>query len=463
MAMTELQRFATLITQRTGLCVPERDWPRLGRIIGQRLFTPGNGNANQYFQRLADQSDAAGEPWRDLVRDLTVGESYFFRDQGQMALLREQLLPDLIARNGASRCLRLWSAGCSTGEEPLTLAMLLDELLPQRAGWNVTILGTDLNPAAIEKGRTGVFGSWSFRGVPPEIRSRYFRPCGSEWTADSRLLSQLTLREGNLLADPFPNRADGLHDFDLILCRNVFIYFDAGTTQTILEKFSATLREGGYLMTGHAETHGMHVKNLGRRHLPGSLVYQRDSQAAVKTPAIEASTVAPPRPAVSSRPLPQAAAPARDSAAPAAPVVPAAPAAPGAVDLFRSAQTFANLGRYKEAMALCHRAYEADPLFAPAHFLAAQLAEQRGELDEACTRFKRVIYLVPDFAPAYVELASLYAAQGDDARATRMRATAGELLGKLPPETVIEMFAPLTAGELVQHLREMTSATEALP
>src|SRR6185369_9731239 len=126
-----------------------------------------HGDANQYLQRLAAQPDAASDPWRDLVCDLTIGESYFFRDQGQMALLRDHLLPELIARNASSRCLRLWSAGCSTGEEPLTLAMLLDELLPQRASWKVTILGTDLNPAAIEKARSGTYGTWSFRGVPP--------------------------------------------------------------------------------------------------------------------------------------------------------------------------------------------------------------------------------------------------------------------------------------------------------
>jgi chemotaxis protein methyltransferase CheR len=142
--------------------------------------------------------------------------------------------------------------------------------------------------------------------------------------------------------------------------------------------------------------------------------------------------------------------------------VPAAPVVPSANELLKSAQACANLGRYDEAVALCHRANEADPLLAPAHFLAAQLAEQRGELEEASARFKRVIFLAPDFVPAYVELGSLYAMQGDDARATRMRATAGDLLKKLPPQAVIEAFAPLTAGELAQHLGAMTGAMEVL-
>ena len=457
----QLEQFATLIAQRTGLCVPERDWPHLGRIIGQRLFTPACGDANQYFQRLAGQADAASELWRDLVRDLTVGESYFFRDQGQMAVLRDQVLPALIAQNASSRRLRLWSAGCSTGEEPLTLAMLLEELLPQRESWNVTILGTDLNPAAIEKARRGTFGAWSFRGVPPATRARYFHERGSEWAADRRLLSQLTLREGNLLADPYPNRPDGIHDFDLILCRNVFIYFDVGTIQTIVEKFSATLREGGYLMTGHAETHGIQFGRLQRRHFPGSLVYQRCSKFAPEAPVTPvavavAKPVAPRRPPVALRPESRQSTPSRPL------VVPVATVAPSAHDLLQSAQTCANLGRYDQAVALCRRANEADPLLAPAHFLAAQLAEQGGDLEEAGAHFKRVIYLAPDFAPAYVELGSLYAAQGDDARAIRVRATACELLKKLPPETVIQTFAPLTAGELVQHLHEMTGATEAI-
>jgi len=449
----ELPEFAALIAQRTGLCIPERDWPRLGRLLSQRGGTPGNRNANEYFQKLAGQTGTACELWRELARELTVGESYFFRDHGQMALLRDHLLPELINRNSASRSLRIWSAGCSTGEEPLTLAMLLDELLPQRANWNVTILGTDLNPAAVAKAKTGIFGSWSFRGVSPEIRARYFRACGNDWAVDPRLLSQLTLREGNLLADLFPQAAEGL--FDLILCRNVFIYFDTGAITTILKKFRGSLRENGYLMTGHSETHGIQVNGLQRHHLPGSLVYQRAAKRAPEVAPAPAKPAAPLLPPMPSRPT----LPLSTSPRPAATL--AAPVAPSASDLLRSAQTCANLGRYEEAVALCRRANEADPLLASAHFLAAQLAEQRGELEEASLRFKRVIYLAPDFAPAYIELGSLYAAQGDAARAARMRATAGALLQKLPPQTIIETFAPLTAGELIQHLHEMSGTLEA--
>lgn len=449
----ELPEFAALIAQRTGLCIPERDWPRLGRLLSQQGGMPGNRNANEYFQKLAGQTGTACELWRELARELTIGESYFFRDQGQMALLREHLLPELISRNAASRSLRLWSAGCSTGEEPLTLAMLLDELLPERASWSVTILGTDLNPAAIAKAKAGIFGTWSFRGVPPEIRARYFRACGNDWVVDPRLLSQLTLREGNLLADAFPQAAEGL--FDLILCRNVFIYFDTGATTKILKKFSAALRETGYLMTGHSETHGIQAGGLQRIHLPGSLVYQRAAKCASE---------AAPAPATPAVPLRKPSQPTLPLSTPLRPTaLPAAPVSPSASDLLRSAQNCANLGRYEEAVTLCRRASEADPLLAPAHFLAAQLAEQRGELEEASLRFKRVIYLAPDFAPAYVELGSLYAAQGDTARAARMRTTAGALLKKLPPQTVIETFAPLTAAELIQHLHEMTGTLEALP
>lgn len=451
----ELPEFAALIAQRTGLCIPERDWPRLSGLLSERGGLPGNRNANEYFQKLASQTSTACELWRELARELTIGESYFFRDQGQMNLLREHLLPELIARNASSRSLRIWSAGCSTGEEPLTLAMLLDDLLPRRADWNVTILGTDLNPAAIAKAKAGIFGTWSFRGVPPEIRARYFRACGNDWVVAPRLLSQLTLREGNLLADVFPQASEGF--FDLILCRNVFIYFDTGATAKILKKFRAALRESGYLMTGHSETHGIQVSGLQRRHLPGSLVYQRAAQCTPEASSAPGEPAAPLRPPTPSRPTLPLSTPARPNP------VSAAPVAPSANDLLRSAQTCANLGRYDEAVALCRRASEADPLLAPAHFLAAQLAEQRGELEEASLRFKRVIYLAPDFAPAYVELGSLYAAQGDAARATRMRTTARALLQKLPPQTVIETFAPLTAGELVQHLHEMTRTQEAQP
>jgi len=115
MTATHLKQFTDLIAQRTGLCVPERDWPKLTQAIRSRLGTLNLREPEQYYQQLIAQSDVAGGLWRDLASDLTVGESYFFRDKGQMALLRDHLLPDLIVSKDSSRCLRIWSAGCSAG------------------------------------------------------------------------------------------------------------------------------------------------------------------------------------------------------------------------------------------------------------------------------------------------------------------------------------------------------------
>ena len=156
---------------------------------------------------------------------LTNGETYFFRDHGQFDLLRLRLLPELIERRRDAKTLRLWSAGCSSGEEAYSLAMLLDMLLPKRDGWNILILGSDIDEAALAKARRGHYGQWSFRMAPPALKQRYFQRKGDEWMLDERIRSMVTFRTSNLIGETFPSAE--LRDMDLILCRNVFIYFGA--------------------------------------------------------------------------------------------------------------------------------------------------------------------------------------------------------------------------------------------
>ena len=127
-----------------------------------------------YYLLLQSDSAESRSEWRQLIINLTNSESYFFRDKGQLALLQNRILPELIERNKVQRTLRIWSAGCSTGEEPYTLAMLVDQLLPRQIGWNVFILGTDINENSLAIARRAAYTSWSFRMVDPGLRTRYF-------------------------------------------------------------------------------------------------------------------------------------------------------------------------------------------------------------------------------------------------------------------------------------------------
>ncbi|OGR36978.1 MAG: hypothetical protein A2051_06015 [Desulfovibrionales bacterium GWA2_65_9] len=359
------------------------------------------------------------------------GETYFFRDHGQMDLLRLRLLPELLERRRDTKTLRLWSAGCASGEEAYSLAMLTDMVLPEHEGWNVFILGTDIDTSALAKARQGVYHKWSFRLVPPSLQQRYFRSNAHGWVLDERIRRMVTFDAVNLVGEKFP--AGDLRDMDLILCRNVFIYFDADSVAAMANKLGAALREDGYLMTGHTELIGHHIRNLHARLFPEGVVYQREE--AVRAAAPVDIRIAPP-PAVA-QPVPQ--------------THQAAVAAPSADDLLAAAREFADRGAYDRAEQSCRQALGLSPLAADPYFLLAQLAQIRGDFDSARELLEKTLYLDPHNVAGYLELSSLCERADNLPRAQTLRRAALGILRALPGDAVVEQYET-TAAEMVQWM-----------
>jgi len=167
------QRFRDLLLTRCGLYYPERKRADLAHGLNPAL----SATPHQHLATLYADAVAGGPGWDAIVTHLTIGETYFFRNDTQFDALREQIVPELLNRRAALRTLRLWSAGCATGEEPYSLAILLRELLPSDTTWNVSILATDINPVFLERAREALYGSWSFRETPNALRDRF-------WTAE---------------------------------------------------------------------------------------------------------------------------------------------------------------------------------------------------------------------------------------------------------------------------------------
>ena len=357
------------------------------------------------------------------------GETYFFRDHGQMDLLHSRILPELIERRRDTRTLRLWSAGCASGEEAYSLAMLLDMVLPEQEGWDIFILGTDIDQAALTTARQGAYRKWSFRLVQPSLQQRFFRPNAGGWGLDERIRRMVTFNAVNLVGEPIPG--GNMQDMDLILCRNVFIYFDAATVAAIANKLSAALRDGGYLMTGHTELIGQRIRNLRTRLFPEGVVYQREQ--ALPTAA----------------PVPPRAAPALARPAPGRPC--AAVAGPGAGELLALARECADRGEYDRAEQVCRQALAASPLAAGAYFLLAQLAQIRGDFEVARELLEKTLYLDPQSVVVYLELASLCERADNLPRAQTLRRAALDLLRALPGEAAIEPYET-TAAEMVQWM-----------
>ncbi len=285
-----IHRFAQLICSHTGLHIREQDRDALRKKIWTRMKTLKLSAAEEYYNLLEagtvprDGQDACASEceWKELTLLLTTSESYFFRDQGQFKLLQNLILPELIERQKLARSVRIWSAGCSTGEEPYSLAILVQEMIPDWEQWQILILGTDINQANIEKANRGIYNSWSFRLVDTDLQRRYFYERQTEWEIQERIRRMVTFRYGNLVQDLFPS-PDGVCNMDLIICRNVFVYFDSLAIATVLEKFYSTLRPGGYLITAHAELYGQQLGRLRAKMFPESVVYQRREDWPVET------------------------------------------------------------------------------------------------------------------------------------------------------------------------------------
>jgi chemotaxis protein methyltransferase CheR len=487
-----LQRFQQLIAARTGLHIREPEREALGKTLAVRTGATRLTGPEQYYQLLQSGTAQAEFEWKQLIGLLTNQESYFFRDKGQFTLLQERILPELIEANRERRTLRLWSAGCSTGEEPYSLAMLVDQLLPQRRGWNICILGTDIKEAALDKARRGSYNPWSFRLVEPALQKRYFREERAEYRLEARIRDMVTFRQGNLFKDEFPNAASSLSNIDLILCRNVFIYFKWSAVSVVLDKFARTLRNGGYLMTGHGELNAQDRGQLQARELPGSVIYQRisetltPSKSALTSASLSSATATAQSKVVTHRPesaeliTPSTRiADTQPSRAKEEAPAPLSPQIEEAKTLFRqrsyaaaaeklehllreepqnhlalclTAQAYANLGRLEEATHRCRQAIAIDA-FAPLPYsLLAHIVDEQGDREEAKNLLKKVIYLAPSFAPAYLELGALYEKNGDVTRAQKMRITALELLQALAPDVIVEPYG-IASQELIRQLK----------
>ncbi|WP_052567504.1 CheR family methyltransferase [Candidatus Magnetobacterium casense] len=268
-----LEHFKQLIALRIGLQMD--DMRLLEKTIAARIHSLGLANLHQYYNMLeSDSRQSAGE-WQHLAESLTTGESYFFRDRGQFEILRTHIFPELIRRKEGQKTIRIWSAGCATGEETYSIAIELFELMPQVRHFTTTIIGTDINPRAIERARVGIYNDWSFRMVEPEIKRRYFIKKHDGWHLDSQIRSMVSFQVGNLVKDVYPHHSTDICDIDLIVCRNVFIYFDKDTVASIIRKFADTLTENGYLITGHAELYTVALGSLKSFIHPASIIYQK--------------------------------------------------------------------------------------------------------------------------------------------------------------------------------------------
>ena len=266
-------RVRALIRDRSGLEVQSARRSELERAVDEAFAATGARSGPELCALLAQ--DGHGRTMDTIVDALAVGESHFFRGRAHFEALRSHVLPDLIARRQATRRLRIWSAGCAAGQEPYSLAILLDRLLPDIDDWDIHILATDVARSALDEARRGVYRRWSFREVPPLIEQAYFVAHGELRELVPRIRDRVTFAPLNLVTDPYPATRSSGHRMDLVVCRNVLIYFDEAVRQDVVRRLGETLADDGWLLLGHAEAMTASVRSLTTRRVGEAIVHRR--------------------------------------------------------------------------------------------------------------------------------------------------------------------------------------------
>ncbi|HHO75442.1 MAG TPA: hypothetical protein ENN05_03310 [Deltaproteobacteria bacterium] len=252
----EFKLFQELIYRETGINMSDKKKKLVVARLSKRLRALDLQNFTQYYEYLND-SQHADKELVNLINRVTTNKTNFFREKHHFDFLSQDLLPKIIVQGekSGSRRLRIWSAGCSSGEEPYTLAMVVNDAFKGQRGWDIKILATDLDTEILQSAIKGYYPTQLVSPVSKEYLVRYFSRDYHGYRVNDRLRSMVAFRKLNLMNESFPMK----QPFDIIFCRNVIIYFDTPTKERLLDKFHFHLKTGGHIFIGHSESL-MHMK-----------------------------------------------------------------------------------------------------------------------------------------------------------------------------------------------------------
>ncbi len=276
----DLLRIRELIYSVAGIFHPDNKLRLLQDRCGRRMKELRVQTLREYFEHLTIRPLRQNELIA-LLNEITIGETCFFRNQPQLDALCRIVVPNILeakARgNFPQRRLRIWSAGCSTGEEPYTLRMsLLDQADSQLKNWIIEILATDLNERSLVHARAALYGPHSTRHVMPIHQQKYFLPCGDQLRVSPMVRANVSFSRLNLSDDP---RMDLMKNVDVIFCCNVLIYFDLDSKRRVIQHFFNNLLPHGYLFLGHSESLFGVSEDFRLVHLPGATAYVKTERA----------------------------------------------------------------------------------------------------------------------------------------------------------------------------------------
>ncbi len=472
---------AELLARRTGLAFGPTRQMSAEAGVRRAMRRAGVADLERYAERLAGDPAALD----DLVVELTVGETYFFRQPEHFDFVRREVLPDLWRRHGPDAAVRAWSAGCASGEEAYSLAIVLTEAA---AGPRTHLLATDISRAALAKARRAVFGAWSLRGEGAAAARPYLIPLtptplppgergrgeGGEgrFVLNDAVRRRVHIEYLNLALDVYPSLATDAWGMHVIFCRNVLIYFNAETIEAVARRLYDSLAPGGWLFTAASDPPLAPHAPFETVTTEAGILYRRPGVVAGER------SPAPPLRPLESAPLPVLAAPYPVPSPPVPVLVPAPVPAPAVDPVAEALRAFAE-GDYQRAADLtaarpddaaacvlhvrtlanldadraeraCAKAANRHRLSAELHYLHGVLLVSLGRDDAAAQALRRVLYLDRSLAAAHFTLGSVLERCGDAAGARRAYRNARDLCRALPADEA----APLADGEPAGRLAE---------
>jgi chemotaxis protein methyltransferase CheR len=458
-----------LVQRRAGLLAPSC-FPAAEEGIDRAMNRAGCTGLTAYAAHLTEDPGA----FDDLLTELTIGETYFFRTHEHFDFLREHALPELRRLRGPGHTVRAWSAGCASGEEPYSLAVLLWQ---EGFGERMEVLGTDISRAALARAREAHYSAWSMRGESARHIQPFLRLEGKRYVLEPEVRQRVRFSYLNLALDMWPSAESGLHQLDIIFCRNVLIYFTRPTIEAVARRLYQSLAEGGFLITGPSDPSLMGLAPFEPVLLPWGVVWRRPLAASIRAVLPPAPTFVPPTPPAIPPPPPLSPPPSVPVRAPPGDALEPVRQALARGDWTRAAQRADTAAQSPEAAMMavralanvdppqaviaCAEAAARYPLSAELRYLEAVLLLGQGRLDEAERAVRQVLYLDSSLATAHFTLGLVLRRLGDTAGALRAFRNVERLCAALPPDTAVPLAEGERAGALAAGARAERERLEA--
>jgi chemotaxis protein methyltransferase CheR len=461
-----------LIEERCGLRFDDSQRASLSASVSARMQQLGVASQDEYVDRLrGDASRLVEAELKNLLNLVTVTETCFFRDAAQFHLLREHIIPTLIsertAKGDSTRSIRIWSAGCSSGEEAYSIALTLEDMGVHviYPGWTIEIVGTDLNTKVLEKARTGVYSPRAVRNIEGRLLNLYFKRCGESYALNDEVKRYVTFEYGNLTQIPMPSTGPQ----DVVFCKNVTIYFRNDVTRKLIRGLHDTLAPDGYLLLGHAESLWQMSEGFTLVEHERAFCYRKSTnvaQASGNAAAAQERRGPAVKRALKAKGVKRVA---RDMArvsedynlclaafragdwdraeAALSALVASCPTfVPG---LLLLGGLYANRGRFDEAVGQAESVLRVSDLEPRAHLLLGMIAARQHRPEQALQSLRRALYLDDSLALGHFWLGNLYRDRGDLVRACLEYENVVRDWERHTLEFTVEFATDLTVEQLV--------------